>query len=152
MRHAVTTTVVALLVAASRLQGAATEETAHVLVPVTRVSTIGMTVADMDRSVDFYTLGPSEPVSFRLAPGRRRAYGLRQQVGNYEFWTYDLEGRRVAQRTQFRGRPRMGLTPSSNGRQPSDASGPSFRSATASVYETRPIQRFVVRRTSSSVP
>jgi hypothetical protein len=51
----------------------------------------------------FYTLGPSEPVNFRLAPGRRRAYGLRQQVGNYEFWTFDLEGRRVAQRSQFAG-------------------------------------------------
>ena len=86
--------------------------------PVNRRTLMGVARVDlMKRSVDFYTLGPSEPVSFRLAPGRRRAYGLRQQVGNYEFWTYDLEGRRVAQRTQFRGRPRMGLTPSSNGRQ-----------------------------------
>jgi hypothetical protein len=68
------------------------------------------------KAVDFYTLGPSEPVSFRLAPGRQRAYGLRQQVGNYEFWTYDLAGRRVLGKTPFRGRPRMGLTISSNGR------------------------------------
>jgi hypothetical protein len=86
--------------------------------PVNRRTLMGVARVDLvKRTVDFYTLGPSEPVNFRLAPGRRRAYGLRQQVGNYEFWTFDLEGRRVAQRTQFAGRPRMGLTPSSNGRQ-----------------------------------
>ena len=86
--------------------------------PVNRRTLMGVARVDLvKRTVDFYTLGPSEPVSFRLAPGRRRAYGLRQQVGNYEFWTFDLEGRRVLQRTQFKGRPRMGLTPSSNGRQ-----------------------------------
>jgi hypothetical protein len=86
--------------------------------PVNRRTLMGVARVDlMKRNVDYFTLGPSEPVSFRLAPGRRRAYGLRQQVGNYEFWTFDLEGRRVAQRTQFHGRPRMGLTPSSNGRQ-----------------------------------
>jgi hypothetical protein len=86
--------------------------------PVNRRTLMGVARVDLvKRSVDFYTLGPSEPVSFRLAPGRRRAYGLRQQVGNYEFWTFDLEGRRVSQRTQFAGRPRMGLTPSSNGRE-----------------------------------
>ena len=91
----------------------------------------------MKRSVDFYTLGPSEPVSFRLAPGRRRAYGLRQQVGNYEFWTYDLEGRRVLQRTQFQGRPRMGLTPSSNGRQLYIHTA----GATIDVYDTQTFRR-----------
>jgi hypothetical protein len=86
--------------------------------PVNRRTLMGVARVDLvRRAVDFYTLGPSEPVSFRLAPGRRRGYGLRQQVGNYEFWTFDLEGRRVAQRTQFSGRPRMGLTPSSNGKQ-----------------------------------
>jgi hypothetical protein len=86
--------------------------------PVNRRTLMGVARVDLvKRSVDFYTLGPSEPVNFRLAPGRRRGYGLRQQVGNYEFWTFDLEGRRVSQRTQFAGRPRMGLTPSSNGRE-----------------------------------
>jgi hypothetical protein len=69
-----------------------------------------------EKSVDFYTLGPSGPVGFALAPDRTRAYGLRQQVGDYEFWTFDLENRRVTARTPFAGRPRMGLTPSSNGR------------------------------------
>jgi len=86
--------------------------------PVNHRTLMGVARVDLaKRSVDFYTLGPSEPVNFRLAPGRHRAYGLRQQVGNYEFWTFDLEGRRVSQRTQFEGRPRMGLTPSSNGRE-----------------------------------
>ena len=86
--------------------------------PVNHRTLMGVARVDLvKRSVDFYTLGPNEPVNFRLAPGRRRAYGLRQQVGNYEFWTFDLEGRRVSQRTQFEGRPRMGLTPSSNGRE-----------------------------------
>ena len=86
--------------------------------PVNHRTLMGVARVDlMKRSVDFFTLGPSEPVNFRLAPGRKRAYGLRQQVGNYEFWTFDLEGRRVSQRTQFEGRPRMGLTPSSNGRE-----------------------------------
>jgi DNA-binding beta-propeller fold protein YncE len=85
--------------------------------PVNRRLLMGVARVDLvNRSVDFYTLGPSEPVSFRLAPGRKRAYGLRQQVGNYEFWTFDLENRRVAGKTPFRGRPRMGLTASSNGR------------------------------------
>jgi hypothetical protein len=77
-----------------------------------------MGVARVDlvrRAVDFYTLGPNESVGFALAPGRQRAYGLKQQVGNYEIWTYDLENRRVLNKTPFRGRPRMGLDVSSNG-------------------------------------
>ena len=68
-----------------------------------------------DRDVDFFTLGPSEPVSFRLAPGGMKAYGLVQQIGNYEFWTFDVEGQRVESRQRFPGRPRMGLEISSNG-------------------------------------
>jgi DNA-binding beta-propeller fold protein YncE len=106
--------------------------------PVNRRTLMGVARVDLvKRSVDFYTLGPSEPVSFRLAPGRRRGYGLRQQVGNYEFWTFDLEGRRVAQRTKFAGRPRMGLTPSSNGRQLYiHTAGP-----TIDVYDTQSFRR-----------
>ena len=68
-----------------------------------------------ERDVDFFTLGPSQPVSFRLAPGGNKGYGLVQQIGNYEFWTFDLEGRRVENRERFAGRPRMGLEVSSNG-------------------------------------
>ena len=68
-----------------------------------------------DREFDFFTLGPSRGVSFRLAPGGRKGYGLVQQIGNYEFWTFDLEGRRVENRQRFAGRPRMSLEVSSNG-------------------------------------
>ncbi|MFN2566688.1 MAG: YncE family protein [Gemmatimonadaceae bacterium] len=83
---------------------------------VNRRTLMGIARVDLvKRSVDFYSLGPNAPVSFRLAPGRRRGYGLRQEVGNYQFWTFDLEARRVVDRVQFQGRPRMGLTPSSNG-------------------------------------
>jgi hypothetical protein len=69
-----------------------------------------------ERGVDFFTLGPNEGVSFALAPGGQRAYGLRQEVGNYEFYTFDLVNRRIDGRTRFDGRPRMSLVTSSNGR------------------------------------
>ncbi len=86
--------------------------------PVNRRTLMGVARVNLDaRSVDFYSLGPSEPVGFALAPGRQRAFGLRQQVGNYQIWAYDLAGRRLAQRVEFEGRPRMGLTVSTNGRQ-----------------------------------
>ena len=68
-----------------------------------------------ERDVDFYILGPSEGVSFSIAPDGKKAYGLRQRVGDYQFWTFDLENRRVEGKTQFKGRPRMALIPSSNG-------------------------------------
>jgi DNA-binding beta-propeller fold protein YncE len=68
-----------------------------------------------DRQVQFFTLGPDDRVSFALAPGGRRAYGLHQEVGNYQFWTFDLDRRRVVSRAVFRGRPRMSLQASSSG-------------------------------------
>lgn len=87
--------------------------------PVNRRAMMGVARMDLvNRNVEyFYTLGPSSPVSFQLAPGRTRAFGLRQDVGFYQFWTYDLAGRRVDRRVEFRGRPRMGMTVSSNGGQ-----------------------------------
>ncbi len=69
-----------------------------------------------DKSVDYYTLGPSMGVSFSLAPDGKKAYGLFQSIGHYEFWTFDLEGRRVESRQTFEGRPRMRVMPSSNGK------------------------------------
>ncbi len=68
-----------------------------------------------DKSVDYYTLGPSMGVSFSLAPDGKKAYGLFKSIGHYEFWTFDLEGRRVESRQTFEGRPRMSVMPSSNG-------------------------------------
>ena len=68
------------------------------------------------KTVDFYTMGPSSPVSFSMAPGRKVAYGLFQDIGRYEFWRFDLEHRKLANRTEFKGRPRMSLKTSSNGK------------------------------------
>jgi hypothetical protein len=67
------------------------------------------------KKVDFYTLGPASQVSFTMAPGRKRGYGLFQEIGRFEFWMFDLENRRLGGRTEFKGRPRMSLKTSSNG-------------------------------------
>ena len=53
---------------------------------------------------------------FAKAPDGKRAYGLTQEIGNYEMWTFDLEKNEVAKRTVIEGRPRMGLRISSNGK------------------------------------
>jgi hypothetical protein len=68
------------------------------------------------KSVDFYTIGPSTGVGFAMAPDRKVAYGLFEDIGRYEFWKFDLEHRKFAGRTEFKGRPRMGLKTSSNGK------------------------------------
>jgi hypothetical protein len=67
------------------------------------------------RHVDFEPLGPAEPVfPFAKSPDGKRAYGLTQDIGHYEFWTFDLEKNAVAMRTEFPGRPRMAVRVSSN--------------------------------------
>jgi hypothetical protein len=68
------------------------------------------------KSVEFHPIGPAEGVGFAMAPDRKRAYGLFQQIGRYEFWAFDLEHKRLINRTEFQGRPRMSLRVSSNGR------------------------------------
>ena len=68
------------------------------------------------KSVEFHPIGPSEGVGFAMAPDRKRAYGLLQQIGRYEFWSFDLEQKKLVTRTEFPGRPRMALRVSSNGR------------------------------------
>ena len=74
------------------------------------------------KTFDFWAVGPvprlqfgARPVSFSLAPDRKRAYGLLQEIGRYEFWNFDLERRKVS-KTEFEGRPRMALRTSSNGK------------------------------------
>jgi len=54
-RLAFAATITALLLAGSRLQGLRADESGPAWVPVTGVRTIGLTVADMDRSLKFYT-------------------------------------------------------------------------------------------------
>jgi hypothetical protein len=68
------------------------------------------------KSMDFWPLGPFHPVSFSLAPDRKKAYGLLQDIGHYEFWTFDLEHHKLGSKMEFSGRPRMALRTSSNGK------------------------------------
>lgn len=84
--------------------------------PVNRRTMMGVARMDLaKRSLDFYTLGPSAPVGFAMAPGKTRAYGIRNEVGDWQFWTFDLEARRITNRVPFTGRPRMGLTVGTGG-------------------------------------
>jgi DNA-binding beta-propeller fold protein YncE len=84
--------------------------------PVNHRAQMGVARLDlMNRSVDFYSLGPSQSVSFSLAPDKKRAYGIHSEVGNYQFWTFDLENRIVVGKTEFKGRSRMGFKVSTNG-------------------------------------
>jgi len=86
--------------------------------PVNHRTQMGVARMDLvNRQLDFYSLGPSQAVSFRLSPDRKKAYGIHSEVGNYQFWTFDLDSRRVLGKTEFDGRPRMGLVVSSNGSQ-----------------------------------
>ena len=75
---------------------------------VARVNLVG-------KRVDFFPLGPAQRMSFALAPDRKRAWGVTDTIGHYEFWRFDLAGRRIVERVEFDGRPRMALRVSSNG-------------------------------------
>ncbi|MGB1656898.1 MAG: YncE family protein [Longimicrobiales bacterium] len=69
-----------------------------------------------EKAVDFYTVGPSEPVSaFAMAPGGQKAYALYTTIEAYEFWEFDLVEEVVTRRVPFAGRPRMGLDVSADG-------------------------------------
>ncbi len=85
--------------------------------PVQKRRMMGIGRVDLTkRTIDFSPLGPSDNVSFAQAPDRKRAYGIKSEIGRYEFWTFDLEQPAVVSRGEFEGRPRMGLRVSSNGR------------------------------------
>ena len=68
------------------------------------------------KSVDFYALGPATQLQFTLAPGRKRAYAVHDEIGRYEFWSFDLEHKTIDRRQEFQGRPRMAIKTSSNGK------------------------------------
>lgn len=68
------------------------------------------------RTIDFRPMGPADQVSFAQSPDHTRAYGIKSEIGRYEFWTFDLENAALVNRAEFAGRPRMGLRVSSNGR------------------------------------
>ena len=88
--------------------------------PVNRRTLMGIARTNlMARTIDWFMLGPPGPAApggITLAPGRKRAYGLVQQVGNWQFWTFDLENKRVIGKIEFNGRPRMSITPSTDGK------------------------------------
>jgi DNA-binding beta-propeller fold protein YncE len=84
--------------------------------PVNHRTQMGVARLDlMNRALDFYSLGPSQAVSFAMAPDKKHAYGIHSEVGNYQFWTFDLENRIVVGKTEFKGRSRMGFKVSTNG-------------------------------------
>lgn len=80
--------------------------------------TMGIGRVDLTaRKLDFRPLGPASNVApFAQSPDRKRGYGITQETGNYEFWTFDLENNTVLMRTKFEGRPRLGIRVSSNGK------------------------------------
>ena len=80
--------------------------------------TMGIGRVDLKaRTLDFQPIGPASNVApFAQSPDRKRAYGITQEIGNYEFWTFDLEKNTVLMRTKFEGRPRLGLRVSTNGK------------------------------------
>jgi DNA-binding beta-propeller fold protein YncE len=68
------------------------------------------------KKIDFRSIGPSRGMAFGFNRDKRRGYGLAfGGINENEFWTFDLETYRVVGRTQFTGRPRMGMRVSSNG-------------------------------------
>jgi hypothetical protein len=82
--------------------------------PVNRRTLMGIARTNLTtRTVEWSILGPpglAAPGGMTLAPGRKRAYGLVQQVGNWQYWIFDLENKRIVNRIEFNGRPRMSLT------------------------------------------
>ena len=85
--------------------------------PVQHRPMVGVAHIDLNKKdLDFYTLGPAGGVNIVLAPDHKHAYGLESAVGRYEFWTIDLDQRKITSRAEFAGRPRMALKASSNGK------------------------------------
>ena len=85
--------------------------------PIQRRRIMGIGTVDLTaRKIDFRPIGPAEQVSFAQAPDRKRAYGIKSDIGRYEFWTFDLENARVVSRQEFKGRPRVVPRVSSNGK------------------------------------
>jgi hypothetical protein len=71
------------------------------------------------KSLDFFPLGPATErgrVSFALGGDRQFAYVLIQEIGRHELWTIDIAGKRLQSKVEFKGRPRIALRTSSNGK------------------------------------
>lgn len=84
--------------------------------PLNNRRMLGIGKVDLPRKkIDFRPIGPAKPLGWAISPDRKRAYGLFQDIGEYEFWTIDVENGTVLQRQAFPGRPRMSNRVSSNG-------------------------------------
>lgn len=85
--------------------------------PVNNRTMIGIaTVRLSEKEVEFFTVGPSEPIrGFALAPNGEKAWGLYSTIEAYEFWEFDLVEQTLSRRVPFPGRPRMGLDVSADG-------------------------------------
>jgi DNA-binding beta-propeller fold protein YncE len=112
--------------------------------PVNRRTLMGIARTNLiQRSIDWFMLGPpgpSAPGGITLAPGRKRAYGLVQQVGNWQFWTFDLENKRVLNKIEFKGRPRMSITAGTDGKV-------IYLHGAGSTVDVRDVNTFEVIRT-----
>jgi hypothetical protein len=78
---------------------------------------VGRVNLDQKR-LDYFPLGPATQqgrLSFAMSGDRQHAYVLLQSIGHSELWTIDLRGKRRLSAVEFPGRPRMGITTSSNG-------------------------------------
>jgi hypothetical protein len=85
--------------------------------PVQNRRLMGIGRVDLNaRRVEFTPVGPATGLNFAMAPDRKRGYALQSDIGRYDFWTFDLENKKMISRQEFKGRPRMGLRVSSNGR------------------------------------
>lgn len=72
-----------------------------------------------ERSLDFFPLGPAPAagrVSFAAGGDRKHAYVLLQDIRHHELWAIDTANRRLLRKAEFKGRPRMAIRTSSNGR------------------------------------
>jgi DNA-binding beta-propeller fold protein YncE len=71
----------------------------------------------VDRSLDFYETGPAVGGSFAVSPDHKRAYIVRNQVGQDEFYVFDLDAKRLLKRQEYGGRPRTAIKVSSDGKK-----------------------------------
>ncbi len=84
--------------------------------PLNNRRMLGIGTVDLvKKKVDFRPIGPTKPLSWALSPDRKRIYGLFSDIGEYEFWTIDVEAGTVVARAAIAGRPRMSNRVSSNG-------------------------------------
>jgi len=70
------------------------------------------------RTVETFPLGPAPvggDVSFTIAPDRKLAHVLHEQIGRHELWTIDMATHRVVSSVPVPSRPRMQIRASSSG-------------------------------------